>query len=857
MEPKCAPGLLIYLFGKPGSGKNYVGEQLAAHCGFNFHDADNWLPADLLATLRSGATFSSAQRDRYYGIVCDRTAALMSEAVARAGSSAPRIAIAQATFKNRHRELVRARLPSARLCWVKASDASVARRLRRQRGTAATTASGQDASATIADGSAAADAAWCSKFSKGFEVPTHPHAVYVNDDISDDGGGSARGDAVTPLRALVEKLARAPSGWGAPPLLPRPAAVAPPVHDLIALCMGLKQAAPVAEPPYVPVTVRFDWERLDVRLVKSLRGHLLVRDQEVEAAARARRAVVERARARVTGTDRGFGFFPPNWNDAPRVDAALFTPGAAIATVRNCALVSATICVGVESQFQWIQIRFGGESAIENVRPSDCFAPLATDTAVALVRAAALKSAHGRSRVRVGDEVALVTHLGMQRGTVTRLTGERGVWVSVAIADGSGLERTVRLQQCLMATHAGATGIPPAPRFQLRARKHRFRKRRKRRAREAGSGNGESGGHRSGGDADLSGGDDDLSSAPSSEEEEGAAYGAWHRSEGAAPCKMRRALLSRLRLEFERSQPAEMRGEMRGKVRVGKASVTLWQIHAAALRHGGGEAISAAKDWQRVARSLGVGGGRTLARCWRTRVKRYDPLHGALESDDGAIRAGLLPDEPCAEERARFPFVDAELDLDVAPTEIEVWRHTYFRARTHILNAWASNVTTRLSLRGAMVGLHLGDGGGAQTSSSTSPSTLRLFAEAFDFLDTHGYVNIGVLAEAPHTSVGATTRRCLGRIVVVGAGIAGLAAARQLERFGYSVTVLEARDRVGGRVKTYVTPATILLLLLFFCLLIFFCLLNAISSAQVRFARSGAPDRSGRDGHDRDDREHV
>lgn len=40
------------------------------------------------------------------------------------------------------------------------------------------------------------------------------------------------------------------------------------------------------------------------------------------------------------------------------------------------------------------------------------------------------------------------------------------------------------------------------------------------------------------------------------------------------------------------------------------------------------------------------------------------------------------------------------------------------------------------------------------------------------------------------------------RVVIAGAGLAGLTAARELEAHGADVTVVEARDRVGGRVHT-------------------------------------------------------
>jgi NADPH-dependent 2,4-dienoyl-CoA reductase/sulfur reductase-like enzyme len=40
------------------------------------------------------------------------------------------------------------------------------------------------------------------------------------------------------------------------------------------------------------------------------------------------------------------------------------------------------------------------------------------------------------------------------------------------------------------------------------------------------------------------------------------------------------------------------------------------------------------------------------------------------------------------------------------------------------------------------------------------------------------------------------------RVAVIGAGMAGLASALELKRAGHDVTVLEAQNRVGGRIFT-------------------------------------------------------
>jgi monoamine oxidase len=65
---------------------------------------------------------------------------------------------------------------------------------------------------------------------------------------------------------------------------------------------------------------------------------------------------------------------------------------------------------------------------------------------------------------------------------------------------------------------------------------------------------------------------------------------------------------------------------------------------------------------------------------------------------------------------------------------------------------------------------------------------------------------VGGVANAESGVGRATTQLRDVDVVVVGAGLAGLTTARELQQHGHSVLVLEARDRVGGRTLNHPLP---------------------------------------------------
>ncbi|KAF7101906.1 hypothetical protein CFC21_103116 [Triticum aestivum] len=161
------------------------------------------------------------------------------------------------------------------------------------------------------------------------------------------------------------------------------------------------------------------------------------------------------------------------------------------------------------------------------------------------------------------------------------------------------------------------------------------------------------------------------------------------------------------------------------------------------------------------------------------RLRRLSPEERQRETETEALIAlslGFPIDALLPAEEAILADADA-----AAPND-------YIVVRNHILASWRADPRVPLPR--------------ARVLETVASSYDHLVAAAHGFLTREGHVNFGVSAAFPASSPADALQAPAASVLVIGAGLAGLAAARQLLRFGLRVLVLEGRARPGGRVYT-------------------------------------------------------
>jgi len=87
--------MLIFLFGEPGTGKNFVGDLLSTHFEYYFWDADLALPLEMKNAIRNKQVFTQKMRDNYTQMIIGEVKNLQKKY--------NNIVVAQALFKEKNR----------------------------------------------------------------------------------------------------------------------------------------------------------------------------------------------------------------------------------------------------------------------------------------------------------------------------------------------------------------------------------------------------------------------------------------------------------------------------------------------------------------------------------------------------------------------------------------------------------------------------------------------------------------------------------------------------------------------------------------------------------------------------------
>ncbi|XP_060587721.1 lysine-specific histone demethylase 1A-like [Ruditapes philippinarum] len=146
---------------------------------------------------------------------------------------------------------------------------------------------------------------------------------------------------------------------------------------------------------------------------------------------------------------------------------------------------------------------------------------------------------------------------------------------------------------------------------------------------------------------------------------------------------------------------------------------------------------------------------------------------------EGAAFQSRMPfDKMTSQEAACFP------DILQGPPQTQ---KVFLYIRNRLLQIWLDNPKQQVTFENALPQIE-------EPFNSDGPLVMRIHS----YLERFGFINFGVFKRLKPFPA-----KKHGRVIIIGAGIAGLFAARQLMQFGMDCVIVEARDRVGGRIATF------------------------------------------------------